>query len=141
MKRWIHWAVAAALATGLTGCFKSEAPKCSDPEVVKLVEQIYAEQIAELQKNNPLAGIFLAGLPKKMVSIESARPVKYDENIQLRSCKGVAHFDDNSSANIEYTVQLDEKNKNQFYVELKMDFLEGMAQRSMMDMMMNDKGK
>ena len=132
-----HIALASFLALGLTGCFKSEAPKCSDPEVVKLVEQIYENQMQELQKSNPLAAIFLATLPKRIVAIESARPVKYDENIKLRSCKGVAHFEDNRTANIEYTVQLDEMNGDQFYVELQMGFLEGLAQQGMMNMMLN----
>jgi len=123
----------------LTGCFKSEAPKCSDPKVTQLVEQIYTNQIAELKKSNPLAAVFMAAIPQKIVRIESARPVKYEENIKLRSCKGVAVFEDNRTANIEYTVQLDEKKSDQFYVELKMDFLEGLAQQGMMDMIMNEK--
>ncbi|WP_456451761.1 hypothetical protein [Hydrogenimonas sp.] len=139
MKTWTHALLAFAVALGMTGCFKSEAPQCSDPEVVKLVEQIYENQMQELQKSNPLAAIFLATLPKKIVKIESARPVKYDENVKLRSCKGIAHFEDNRTANIEYTVQLDEKNSDQFYVELQMDFLEGLAQQNMMDMIMNEK--
>jgi hypothetical protein len=139
VKKSFVWVLPVLLALGLSGCFKSEAPKCSDKQVVELVEQIYTNQIQELQKSNPLAAVFLAALPKKMVAIESARPVSYDEKIKLRSCKGVAKFDDNRTANIEYTVQLDEKNNDQFYVELKMDFLEGMAQQSMMDMIMNEK--
>lgn len=138
MKKWIHGGLAVAMALSLSGCFKSEAPKCSDPQVVKLVEQLYAQQIEDLKKNNPLAAMFITAMPQKMVRIDSARPVKYDENVKLRSCKGEAVFDDNRTANIEYTVQLDEKNHDQFYVELKMDFIQGLAQQGMMEMMMKD---
>jgi hypothetical protein len=122
----------------LGGCFKSEAPKCSDPQVIQLVEQIYEQNIADMAKDNPMFAIIKEAVPSKIVSIDSARPVKYDENIKLRSCKAIAHFDDNRTANIEYTVQLDEKKSDEFYVELKFDFIQGLAQQGMMQQIMNN---
>jgi hypothetical protein len=124
------------LLLGTGGCFRSEAPQCSDPQVVRLVEESYAEQVGALQRSNPLAAVFLSMLPKKMVALESPRPVKYEENIRLRSCKAVARFDDNRTADIRYTVQLDERNSDHVYVELKMDFLEGLAQQSIQEEML-----
>ncbi|WP_353662382.1 hypothetical protein [Hydrogenimonas sp. SS33] len=138
MRLWKKSLVLASAMVMLGGCFKSEAPKCSDPQVIGLVKQIYAENVAEMAKTNPMFAIFKEAIPSQIVSIDSARPVKYDENIKLRSCKAVARFDDNRTANIEYTVQLDEKKSDQFYVEMKFDFLQGLAQQGMMQKIMHD---
>jgi len=46
-------------------------------------------------------------------------------------------MENNITIPIEYTVQLDEKNKEQFYVELKLDFLEDLAEQGMMNQFMN----
>ncbi len=121
--------IVAISAIGLSGCFNAEAPKCSDLNVQNRVKKIYAEQIISLADKNPMALIFVEALPKRMVRIDFARPIKYEENIKMRSCKAIAYFDNNSSANIEYTVQLDEKNSKKFYVELNMDFLDDVAKQ------------
>ena len=131
MKKLVKYLLLCIVAVSLSGCFKSEVPKCSDEQVVKLVSNIYAENISDIE-NNPFVKMIGPVLPKRIVRIESARPVKYDENIKLRSCKGIAYFDDNRTATIEYTVQLDEKDSSQFYVELKMDFLEGLVQEGVL---------
>jgi len=115
----------------LTGCFKSEAPKCSDPAVKSLVKNLYQDSLQKLQ-TNPMAVIFIAALPKEIQSITAVRPVAYDEKVNLRSCKAEAHFDNNVTANIEYTVQLSEENPEEFYVELDTTFMEGLMQQSMM---------
>ncbi len=138
MKFWQMTALTGLVLT-LGGCFKSEAPKCSDKEVVQLVKQIYTEHIGELSKSNPMFMIFAAAIPKKIVKIDSARPVSYDEKIHLRQCKAQAYFDDNRTAPIEYTVQLDEKNSDQFYVELSFEFLQPLAQQGMMQQILKDK--
>ena len=135
---WKTAALAMVTALSLGGCFKSEAPKCSDPQVVDMVKKIYHENIAEMADANPMFAIFKEAIPDRIVSIDSARPVSYDEKVDLRSCKAIAHFDDNRTANIEYTVQLDEKNKDQFYVELKLDFVQGLAQQGIMQKMMHE---
>ena len=136
-KGWKTALLAAVTALSLGGCFKSEAPKCSDPQVVGMVKQIYHENIAEMAEANPMFAVIKGAIPDRSVSIESARPVAYDEKIDLRSCRAVARFDDNRTANIEYTVQLDEKKSDQFYVELKLDFVQGLAQQGIMQKMMN----
>lgn len=130
-----HSFVSGVLIVALGGCFQSDAPKCSDIKVKTVVKNVYAKQISSLANENPMAAIFADALPKKIVRIDSARPLKYEENIKLRTCKGVAYFDDNRSADIEYTVQLDEKNSDKFYVELKMDFLEDVAKEGILQHM------
>ncbi|MEO1938371.1 MAG: hypothetical protein ABGW85_07025 [Sulfurimonas sp.] len=115
----------------LSGCFKSEAPKCSDPAVKGLVKDLYTESLQKLS-SNPMAAMFMGALPKEIVSISAVRPVAYDEKVNLRSCKAEAHFDNNVTANIEYTVQLSEENPEEFYVELDTAFMEGLMQQSMM---------
>ena len=115
----------------LTGCFQNEAPKCSDPAVKGLVKNLYQDSLKQLS-NNPMAIIFMGALPKEIVSITAVRPVAYDEKVHLRSCKAEARFDNNATANIEYTVQLSEENPEEFYVELDTAFMEGLMQQSMM---------
>jgi len=127
----ISIATACALTLMLSGCLDSEAPKCSDPAVKKLVKDLYQESVQELA-NNPMAAIFMTSLPKEITSISAVRPVAYDEKVNLRSCKAEAHFDNNISANIKYTVQLSEENPEEFYVELDTTFMEGLMQQSMM---------
>jgi hypothetical protein len=124
-------ATACALTFMLSGCFESEAPKCSDPAVKGLVKNLYQNSVKELS-NNPMTAIFIAALPKEIRSFSAVRPVAYDEKVKLRSCKAEAHFDGNVTANIEYTVQLSEENPEEFYVELDTAFMEGLVQQSMM---------
>ena len=133
MYKSVYALLMGILAVSLSGCLQQEAPKCSDSDVKELVKEIYAENLVNLQKENPFAAMFIGTLPKKIVRIDSTRPVKYEENIKLRTCKGVAYFEDNRSANIEYTVQLDEKNADQYYVELDLSFLDGLAKQGMME--------
>ncbi len=129
-------ATACTLMLMLSGCFKSEAPKCSDTDVKGVVQDLYKDSLQKLS-NNPMAAIFMGALPKEIVSISAVRPVAYDEKVNLRSCKAEAHFDNNVTANIEYTVQLNEENQEEFYVELDTDFIEGLMQQSMMQEMFN----
>lgn len=122
----------------LNGCFKTEAPKCSSESVTGLVQEIYEKHMKSMEEENIFAQVLLGTVPKKIIQIDSARPVAYDENIHLRSCKAQAHFEHNTTAPIEYTVQLDEKNSDQIYVELKMDFVEDLAQKNMMNQIMKN---
>ena len=121
-----RWSLFVIVLSGfvLSGCLQTEAPKCSDSDVTGLVEQIYAEHIEELKKDNPMAAMYVEMVPKKIVKIDSARAMRYDKEVKLRECKAVAYFENNQSSDIEYTVQLDEQDESQFYVELDLDFLE-----------------
>lgn len=120
----------------LNGCFKTEAPKCSSDQVVEMAKDIYVNHMKDLESNNIFAQVFLTTVPKKILKIDSARPVAYDENIHIRSCKAQAYFEGNITVPIEYTVQLDEKNSDKIYVDLKMDFVEDMAQQGIMNQIM-----
>ena len=128
----------AASMLMLNGCFKTEAPQCSSEEVTGMVQQIYGKHMKDMGEDNILAQVLFATVPKKISKIDSARAVSYDENIHLRSCKAQAYFESNTTAPIEYTVQLDEKDSDQIYVELKMDFVEDLAQQGMMNQIMKN---
>jgi len=130
----INIAAVCALALTLSGCLENEAPKCSNPAVKALVKDLYQESVKELE-NNPMAAIFMTTLPKEISSVSTVRAVAYDEKVNLRHCKAQAHFDNNISTNISYTVQLSEENPEEFYVELDTTFMEGLMQQSMMQEM------
>jgi hypothetical protein len=122
----------------LSGCFQDETPKCSDSDVKDLIKEIYQDSLQELSAN-PMSALFIGGLPKKIVSISSVRPVAYDKTVHLRTCKAEAKFDNNQTTDIEYTVQITEDNPDEFYVELDTSFMEGLVQSSMMQEMLGDK--
>ncbi len=122
----------------LTGCFKSEAPKCSDTEVKKTLKKLYAQKMIEM-KGNVLTMFFTAAVPKTITSIGAARAISYDEKVNLRSCKAEATLGEGITSAIEYTVQLDEENNGQFYVELQMGFVETLAQQGIMNQLMEEK--
>jgi len=129
--------IAGATLFLLSGCFKQEAPKCSDKDVKNLVKSLYQDSLKQLS-NNPMAALFIGALPKEMTSLTSVRSVAYDEKVGLRSCKAEAHFN-NKTVNIKYTVQLNEENSDEFYVELDTAFLEGLIQQSMMQGILDSK--
>jgi hypothetical protein len=123
--------IAASTLFLLSGCFKSEAPKCSNPDVKELVKNLYGDSLENLSKN-PMSALFIDALPKKIVKLNATRPIAYDEKINMRRCKAEALFDNNIKADISYTVQLSEEKSDQFYVELDTSFMEGLVQQSMM---------
>ncbi|BCD68809.1 hypothetical protein [Nitratiruptor sp. YY09-18] len=128
----------------LSGCFKKEPPKCSDEETIETVKEIFAKNVDEIYDGIPLIAIMKMGkkgkidfhLPKKIVDIKDALPVSYDEKIKRRECQATAVLDTNDTAQISYTVQLSEKDPDQFYVELKFDFLQPILQKHMMQSFM-----
>jgi len=117
----------------LTGCF-SEAPKCSDAEVKETLKSVYLQVLDNINSSNNmfLAG-FASSLPKAIESIDSIRTVAYDEKIELRQCKADVRFDNNQTASISYSVQVNEENSDEFYVELDTEFVEGLMQSNMMN--------
>lgn len=119
----------------LTGCFTKEPPKCSDDDVKETLQGIYSDLIAKSQNN--FMAMFLQALPKEIDSFSSIRPVAYDEKVKIRTCKADVTFENNQTASIEYTVQLNEEENEEFYVELKTDFLEALVQQSIMQQMLN----
>ncbi len=131
-------AAMGTVAFGLNGCFESqEAPSCSDGRVTEMVQQIYADHMKSAGGENIFAQVFLAAAPGRIAKIDVARAVAYDEKLKLRSCKAEATFENNATSPIEYTVQLDEKDPEQMYIELKLDFLEQLMQQGMMQQFMN----
>lgn len=131
----------ATLMLTLNGCFETEAPECSSEQVTGMVQEIYEKQMKEMGGDNILTQVLFATVPKKIIKVDTARPVAYDENIHLRSCKASATLEGNITSPIEYTVQLDEKNSDQIYVELKMDFVEDLAQQGIMNEVMKKMNK
>lgn len=122
----------------MTGCFSTQAPKCSDEDVKITLNEIYTEHIETLKESgNPLLYMFISFIPSEMTSIESIRTAGYDEKIKMRSCKANVTFDNNQSAAIEYSIQLDEEDADNFYVEINTEFFEEMLKHSMMQNIMN----
>ena len=116
----------------LSGCLNTEAPECSDEDVVGTVKNIYAE-LPEKNKDNPIAGMFMKTLPKSITSLESIRPVSYEENVKLRTCKAQATLENGQTIDIQYTVQSVENDSAQFYVELNTDFIENLMMTNIMN--------
>lgn len=117
----------------LSGCFKTEAPKCSDQEIQESVKEVYGNINNNIQNSD---NTFLSGfsqvLPHKILSLESFRAIAYDKEIKLRSCKAQATFDTNQTLELNYTVQLSEEDSNEYYVELDTVFLETLIQQNLM---------
>ena len=125
----------SVVAVSFSGCLSSEAPKCSSDEAIESVKSLYID-MQENVKSNPYAALFASSLPKEMTSIESIRPVSYDENIKMRSCKATAKLENGSEIDIEYTIQLNEENSDEYYVELSSSFLEALMMQNMMKSIM-----
>ena len=70
--------------------------------------------------------------------MNSVRAISYDEVVKLRTCRAEAVFDTNQTANIEFTVQLNEENSDEFYVDLDTEFVEGLMQQSLMQGMFDN---
>jgi len=122
----------------LSGCFNTQAPKCSDDAVQETLKDVYLKVLTNLQNSqNPFLAGFTQGLPKSIDTLSSIRAVSYDEAVKIRSCKADVSFDNNQTATLEYTVQLNEENNDEFYVELDTDFLEGLMQESIMQGIFN----
>lgn len=122
----------------LSGCFKHETPQCSDIKVQQSVKTLYIQilQNSQTAKNPFLAG-FTNNLPQSIQSLSLIRSVSYDDELKIRTCKANALFDNNQSINIEYTIQINEKNSDDFYIELDTEFLEEMMQQNIMQGIFN----
>lgn len=117
----------------MSGCFSVDAPKCSDEDVEDTVKEIYLDVLKNAQDpNNSFLAAFTDGLPTAITKLSTQRAIAYDENVKLRSCKADALFDNNQTIEINYTVQLDEQDSDQFYVELDTEFLSTLMQQSML---------
>ena len=125
---------ALLIALAMSGCFKSEAPKCSDADVQATVKSVYIQMLDNIHNSgNILLAGFSANLPAQMQELSSIRAIAYDDVVKLRSCKATASFDANQTVSIAYTVQLNEENSDEFYVELESDFVEALMQESLMN--------
>ncbi|MBU1927387.1 hypothetical protein KKG77_00130 [bacterium] len=124
--------LSAFVLFSLSGCFSSEPPKCSDEDVKDIVKSLYVEMIGNM-KETTYTAIFAAALPKEMLSIDSIRPVAYDEAVKMRSCKATAKLEGDKEINIEYTIQTNEENSDEYYVELGSDFVEGLMMQNIMN--------
>jgi len=136
------FATLAAAALLFTGCFNTEAPKCSDKDVTSLLKKTYTQWRESMEKSgNPLMAVYSVMLPQKIVTIDAPRASAYDPNIKLRSCKAEVTFDNNITGTLAYTVQIDEKNSDQFYLELDSDSLTALLQQSLMGNMLKQLDK
>lgn len=117
----------------MTGCFNTDAPKCSNDDVQETVKQVYENVLENAQNSDNiiLAG-FTKSLPTSITELSSFRAVAYDKSVKLRTCKADALFDTNQTIEISYTVQLDEEDSDQFYVELDTEFMETLMQQNIM---------
>ncbi|MBU1218050.1 hypothetical protein KJ870_07610 [bacterium] len=125
--------LSAFVLFSLSGCLSSEAPKCSDEDVTNLVKDLYVQMLDNM-KETPYTAMFVTALPKEMLSIDSIRPVAYDEGIKMRSCKATAKLEGDKEINIEYTIQTNEENSDEYYVELGSDFVEGLMMQNIMNL-------
>jgi len=117
----------------LTNYFNS-TPKCSDDNVQSLVKDIYINML-ENAKDNILLNVYMSKAPQSISSLSSIRAISFDKEVNLRECKAVANFDDDSNLDLEYSVQIAEDG-NDFYVEFKEDFVEKLMTQSIMSNMM-----
>jgi len=136
--------IAALVLLLFTGCFKKEPPKCSDNDTIVTVQDIFAQNIEKVMQ--PFYALMQTkvkkmdlNLPHKIVTIKDARPQSYDEHVKRRVCKATAKFDNGLSAQITYSVQLDEQDSSKFYVELQSDFMEPLLQESIMQSFLQQK--
>jgi len=130
-KKIVKLFLLAAPLLALSGCLDSQAPECSDESVIETVKNIYTE-IPEKNKDNPIAGMLMKTLPKSITSLDSIRPISYDENVKLRTCKAQATLENDQIIDLQYTVQSVENDTDQFYVELNTDFIEGLLMTNIM---------
>ena len=126
---------ASLLAITMQGCFSSEPPKCSDENVQETLKGVYAQLFTNQQ--NILLSALMQNLPKSIDSLASIRAVAYDEKVKMRSCKADVTFENNQTASVEYSVQMDEEDSENFYVELNTEFLQALMQESMMRNILN----
>lgn len=119
-------------AFSFAGCLNSETPECSDDTVIDTVKEVYTEMFTK-NNANPLVAGLLKTLPKTISSLDSIRPISYDENVNLRTCKAQATLANNQTVDIQYTVQSVEKENGQFYVELNTDFLQNLMMSNIMN--------
>ena len=109
MKKSHLLALAIPAIMTMNGCMESEAPKCSNDEVIKTVKNLYSGKVEEMGKNI-FTQVLLASIPKEMTGVTSTRAVPYDEKVHLRTCKAEAELGA-AKIPIEYTVQLTEKKR------------------------------
>jgi len=122
----------------LSGCFNNNPPKCSDEKVQETVKGLYVQILQNVQNSgNPFLAGFTNSLPQNIKSLSSIRPVAYDEMIQMRTCKANALFENNQTLSIQYTIQTNEENGGDFYIELDTEFLEGLMQQNIMQGIFN----
>lgn len=118
------------VATLFAGCFSNEVAKCSDDSVKELVGKIYSEQING-ESANPMLAAISKNFPA-LSSLESIRAISYDKEVNNRGCKAVMHFEDGSTVDLSYSVQADEEDSSNIYVELDTSFLQGLIMSAMM---------
>jgi len=136
MKRLASTIVAISILM-LTGCTDDTAPKCSDKDVKNTIKNIYKEWSNNINNSdNPMFYIFKGNIPNSIISFDSPRTMAYDEEIKLRTCKIGITLDDDTTAIFGYTVQLNEEDLSNFYVEIDEKSLEEIAQASLMKNLM-----
>lgn len=83
--------------------------------------------------------MFKDTLPDNIVAISSTRAVSYDKEIKLRHCKADVSLDNDTSSSLLYSVQVDEEDTDNFYVELDSDSLGTIAQQATMRQLLKNK--
>ncbi len=134
MKKITQISLLLALLVTFSGCFNNEPPKCSDEGVKQTLKDLYTRWTDPNSKEKLLVS---ALLPQTISEISSFRSVSYDKETKLRSCKASAKFQNGSEAAIEYTVQTNEEDSSQYYVELSADFLQSLIMNSAMSKFTN----
>ncbi|MFA5232941.1 MAG: hypothetical protein WC390_00970 [Sulfurimonas sp.] len=128
-KQILKLSLAVPFVLLLNGCF-DETVKCSDEMVKETIKEIYTEQI-QSGASNPLLAAMSANFPN-LISIESIRPISYNKEVKMRECKAVMHFENETTADLSYTIQTNEDNGDDYYIELDKAFLESLIMSSMM---------
>jgi len=102
--------------------FEKTPPKCSDKETINSLKKIYININKQQSK--------VTKLPKSIKSLNSIRATSYNRDIALRGCKALVKLSNDTELNMQYTVQLDETNSDNFYVEIEQSFISNLIAQS-----------
>ena len=100
----------------------ASAPKCSDEDSIQLIKKTYENKYLKQFKKNYPERFKKLNFPKSIKSLHNIRTTNYNKNIELRNCIAIVVFKNGMQSNIKYKLQLDETNKDNFYLNIDNNF-------------------
>ncbi|OCG79758.1 hypothetical protein [Gilliamella sp. Occ4-3] len=100
MKKLLYISI---LGLFLTGCGDGMPPSCDSKDTKKLLNQIMAKQ---------------GGGQLSFINISDQLTLNEDKEQKRYLCQANVSFDGNGAFPVKYSVFLDQKNKNQFFVQI-----------------------